>query len=137
MAGMEIYYESPPPIRRYEIRYAKCARQTFMGGGATCPPGAWRFTIKVRSRLGGMNSGMPSAPAKLSWVVVQPARRAHGGLQRKLLLLIPAPNPENNGGPAHTYSCKQHHQRSAPQFKSHASQISEYKPGAYGIQRSI
>ncbi len=37
----------PPPNRRYEFRYAKCARQTFMDGGAICPPGAWRFTVKV------------------------------------------------------------------------------------------
>ena len=27
--------ESPPPNRRHEFRYAKCARQTFMGGGAS------------------------------------------------------------------------------------------------------
>ncbi len=29
------YFESPPPNRRHEIRYAKCARQTFIGGGAS------------------------------------------------------------------------------------------------------
>ncbi len=38
------------------------------------------ITIKLRRRIGGMNSGMPGVPARLSWVVVQPARRAHGGL---------------------------------------------------------
>ncbi len=25
----------PPPIRRHEFRYAKCARQTFLGGGVS------------------------------------------------------------------------------------------------------
>ena len=29
-------------------------------------------TLKVRRRIGGMNSGMPSAPARLSWVVACP-----------------------------------------------------------------
>ena len=47
--------------------------------------GPWGFsfilkgilTLKVRRRIGGMNSGMPNAPARLSWVV------AHVGLFAK------------------------------------------------------
>ena len=32
---MKVYFESPIAVRRSEFRYAKCARQTFMGGGAS------------------------------------------------------------------------------------------------------
>ncbi|MCI9360804.1 MAG: hypothetical protein HFG65_07550 [Hungatella sp.] len=33
-------------------------------------PGAWRFTLKVRRRIGGMKSGMPNVPATLLYAVV-------------------------------------------------------------------
>ena len=33
--GMGVYFENPPPNRRFKFRDAKCARQIFMIGGAS------------------------------------------------------------------------------------------------------
>ena len=60
-----------PPIRRSKFRYSKCAWQTFIYGGmTTC--GRMKVTVKVHRRLGGLSSGIPSAPGRLLFMVVRP-----------------------------------------------------------------
>ena len=39
-----LFMKVPPPNRRHAFRHAKCARQTFMGGGVP-PPGAWGISL--------------------------------------------------------------------------------------------
>ena len=61
----------PPPDRRHKFRDAKCACRTFMDGGASAT-GRMQVYFINPPLIGGMSSGMPNAPAWLSWMVVRP-----------------------------------------------------------------
>ena len=60
--------------RRYDDTGHCSSATSWMDGSLyyeICWPGAWRFTMKVCRRIGGLRSGMPSAPARLFCVVVR------------------------------------------------------------------
>ncbi|RKJ03343.1 hypothetical protein D7X87_14795 [bacterium D16-54] len=70
-------------------------------------PGACRFASKIRRRLGGMNSGMPHVPARLSWDSGASAGRAHAGLHiviKRTFLCITGKN-QHHGSPRRTEPC--------------------------------
>ncbi len=51
-----------------------CSNPPFIYGGALS--GAWGVTVKVRRRIGGVNSGIPNAPPGFYGVVARPAAGA-------------------------------------------------------------